>query len=101
MFGKKKKATKEAPAPEVPDIQVPTEPMQPAHVGMPGFVPDAPQPVQQQPVPAPQPAPTPASVPEVKDWFKVEAAEILADGNFRYVLTTSKPLGEIGGTYDL
>lgn len=117
MFGKKKKETPKAePAPEVPDLVVNTEPVQPQHVGMPGFVPDAPQPVQQPaatPVPvapaaapAPQapplaPAVAPAPAPAVKEWYQVQAAEQLSDGMYRYVLISSRPIGEVGGIYDI
>ena len=121
VFGKKKKETKKEATPETPDLVVPVQPQpvvqqpvaQPQHMGMPGFVPDQPQPVVQQPVPQPQPvvyqqpiAPivqptTPPPALQPRDWFKVQAAEEIGDGLYRYVLVTNKNLGEIGGTYEV
>jgi len=133
MFGKKAKKEEPVVTPsyEQPDLVV----QQPQHIGMPGFVEDAPvapapkpapkpapvapepalaiaTPVAPEPKPAPKPAPVapepalaiPEPAPEVsveRDWYTVFAAELIKEGVYRYVITTNKPLGEVGGTYTL
>jgi len=99
-------------------------------MGMPGFTEDVQQPVSQSPNPLALPsqepvapevsvvnraqvaqvAPAPvapvaqepvAPAPVEKEWYTVQAAELIGEGLYRYILTTNKVLGDIGGTYEL